>query len=1270
MQHYSRYSAMRKKATILTTFLFLLIFFANSNAQDRTMMQGFYWDVSPGGVWYDSLAYYSEELGKAGFDGIWMPPPSKGFAGGFDVGYTPYDYYDLGEFSSQGSVATRYGTRAQLVNAIQALQGAGLEVYMDLVLNHRSGGSLEYNPYYNPFRGADDASNYTGWGGGNTQGGSGFSEWTFSTSGDGSAGFFRGTSNREGREPIDTDGNAFGMFSNDGTGTGAFASRAFAHNSDGELKPGESFSFDFSFRFTDGRRGIDLWENSNGTGFLANIEHAGSDALTFFPGAVTPSNRETIVGNIFNKATRLTFIWNGGSSNNLTIRAESLADNSFSEERTITVSAPPKSFTLLFENTISGGDYEPFFNNFNISNTYAADIPKGGSTFFEFCVDVSSQVDCSQFPEGDDARLSYTAFPLANGSGRIAWDPFDINDPENSRGGVEFFYPNAAINPGNTGDFFADNQLFDGTFGGFHQMYINGFGYDNALHDGFGNSLPKGDSLKVWGDWLTNELGLDGYRFDFVKGIHPEYFKSFMSYGAMAGKFQVHELYDGDMTRKRTYLSMLNTAVNPFSTSEPAPSTAAIFDFNLRFTYKDMTEGGDSYDIRALHTAGLFNNDVPYEQIVTFVENHDFDRLDYQGNNTFTDGSHQPIVENKMLAYAHMLTHPGYAQVWWRDYFYYGLGDEIRRLVAIRNQFASGPHRMLTTSIGDPFWPGGNQAVDEQQVYVMQREGIDSETGLIMAMNKHSSFDINVWVSVVNKPEWCGKELIDLTGTITNTIQIQEDCRVQIQTKANSYSVFVPVDYTFDVATGVLTGQEGWRLLSAPVETTFDSFLAPIWTQGATAASIPGGTPNIYRWNNDVGGKDVEDWLPVTDLTQTIEAGTGFLAYVYDQDVFDDPATAGFPKYLPARGNEIEAPVSPIINSTTDGWTLLGNPFALTIDWDRVEHSGIHDVVYVWDVNDSGGLPSDPDLGAVGTWKVSASGLGEFDGRVRPFQGFFVQTSGSSPTVTFTNASKKPGGAYFGKEQQPDFVKLTVEGNGMSNNTWLRFSNLGGNKQTSSDALQLMPLSENYTIFSAQKEDGNLYHVGHFPPPDENLYIPLFVEGTRSGSYTIVADIANLPSHYTLYFVDYETDFTTQIDRNFQYEFELNQTAKSVNDPFKSILAKPQIAKSTENHRFAITARPLNGTDNTLPTQITLSQNYPNPFNPSTVISFELPESNTVTLEVFDMVGRQVATLVSGSLQAGTHQVTFDAAGLSSGVYLYRLTAGSTVLSRRLTVLK
>ncbi|MCH8494823.1 MAG: DUF1939 domain-containing protein [Balneolales bacterium] len=529
---------------VLLGALFFGVSTVKVNAQDKPMIQGFYWEATPGGVWYDSLAHYSDVLARAGFNSVWFPPPSKGAAGAFDVGYTPYDYYDLGEFDSAAGdrtsglgnfIPTRYGTRAGLEAAIARFHENGMKVYADVVVNHRSGGNLEPNPY---------------------------GQW-----------------------------------------------------------------------YTDR---------------------------------------------------------NGGS---------------------------------LFS-------------------------PGGDSTF--------------------------TAFPLTHGSGRIAWP---IGE------GGQYFFPNAVRNPDNTGDFFAGNQI-----GGFHQLYVNSFGYDNALHDGDGSNLPLGDSLMVWGDWLINEIGFDGFRFDFVKGVHPEYFKRFMSQPGTADAFHVHELYDGDIGRLQTYLNQINGT----------PTQGTVFDFNLRFAYKEMSDGGDGYDIRTLHNRGLFNHGVPYDRIVTFVENHDFDRTNYLG--AVEQEGHSPVVGNKILPYAHMLTHPGYAQVFWRDYFHYGMRDEINRLVQIRSQFASGMHRIptaYTDGSGDfqsPFWPG-NATEDPKHVYVGERVGTGGQTGLVVAINKHSSFPIDVWVTI--KP-WAGKQLYDITGNIPGTTEVFADGRVLLNTQPSTYAVFVPTDYVLE----------------------------------------------------------------------------------------------------------------------------------------------------------------------------------------------------------------------------------------------------------------------------------------------------------------------------------------------------------------------------------------------------------------------------------------------------------------------------------------
>ncbi len=89
-----------------------------------------------------------------------------------------------------------------------------------------------------------------------------------------------------------------------------------------------------------------------------------------------------------------------------------------------------------------------------------------------------------------------------------------------------------------------------------------------------------------------------------------------------------------------------------------------------------------------------------------------------------------------------------------------------------------------------------------------------------------------------------------------------------------------------------------------------------------------------------------------------------------------------------------------------------------------------------------------------------------------------------------------------------------------------------------------------------------------------------------------------------------------------------------------------------------------------LPDGFTLSQNYPNPFNPSTTIDFSLPFTADAIIKVYDMTGRVVSTINMPGTTAGTHSVQFDAANLSSGVYLYRLEAGGFTIAKMLTLVK
>ncbi|MGJ3249651.1 MAG: alpha-amylase [Elainellaceae cyanobacterium] len=109
-----------------------------------TLMQAFHWDIPHDGTLWNELEMKAKDLASAGFTALWLPPAYKGQAGEYDVGYGVYDLFDLGEFQQknkhENSCRTKYGTRDEYLAAIQALKSHNIQVYADVVLNHKDGG--------------------------------------------------------------------------------------------------------------------------------------------------------------------------------------------------------------------------------------------------------------------------------------------------------------------------------------------------------------------------------------------------------------------------------------------------------------------------------------------------------------------------------------------------------------------------------------------------------------------------------------------------------------------------------------------------------------------------------------------------------------------------------------------------------------------------------------------------------------------------------------------------------------------------------------------------------------------------------------------------------------------------------------------------------------------------------------------------------------------------------------------------------------------------
>jgi len=488
------------------------------------------------------------------------------------------------------------------------------------------------------------------------------------------------------------------------------------------------------------------------------------------------------------------------------------------------------------------------------------------------------------------------------------------------------------------------------------------------------------------------------------------------------------------------------------------------------------------------------------------------------------------------------------------------------------------------------------------------------------------------------------------------------------------------------------TEDECFRTLSSPFEgLTYAEVLDGIWTQGATGADFTGGDPNVWRF--DVNATSDEpgfaagtgDYVPVTDLNTVINPGEGFLVSVFQDDEFGVPGT--FEKALDRirgkeHGDDASDTIEPDINTTVNGFTLLGNPYATAIDFDLLTKNGLTDVAYIYDNAASDWVSSSP-----------ISGIGDFNGLISPFQGFFVETASSGPSITINDDAKVPTqtATFYGKENsspEVDYVRLQLEGEELKTSAWIAFTEAGDmDTYAYGDALQLTPYAGNFAILATRKTDDTLLDIGVFPHPGQapvDFEIPLYIETTKTGSFTLRATDLELPlSMEDLVLYDRERDVEIPINEDMEYKFELNRAKKAnllVGNSLSCNLAGNDLARAgspnkakvsgSGTSRFVIKLADNRVTNGEMPIYLSLKQNYPNPFNPTTQITYELPQENNVLLEVFDMAGRPGATLVKQSGRAGTHTVNFDASDLSSGIYMYRLQAGSAVLTRKLTLVK
>ncbi|MEX2477973.1 MAG: T9SS type A sorting domain-containing protein [Gracilimonas sp.] len=207
------------------------------------------------------------------------------------------------------------------------------------------------------------------------------------------------------------------------------------------------------------------------------------------------------------------------------------------------------------------------------------------------------------------------------------------------------------------------------------------------------------------------------------------------------------------------------------------------------------------------------------------------------------------------------------------------------------------------------------------------------------------------------------------------------------------------------------------------------------------------------------------------------------------------------------------------------------------------------------------------------------------------------------------------------------------------------------------------------------KEGNDFYNeLTMFSAAEQTITLPIHLSSSEGGRFTFsVTEWDEIPTDLQITLVDSKTDKEYNLRKDFSVTVDLNFTASNSNRNNEGSLSKTQYR---EDERFVIKMKPSASVEKNeegitdKPRQLELHQNYPNPFNPVTTISFYLPESEEVRLSVFNIVGQPVAVIVDGTLSVGQHQFDWDATDKPSGMYIYQLEVGNSVMTRKMTLVK
>ncbi len=282
---------------------------------------------------------------------------------------------------------------------------------------------------------------------------------------------------------------------------------------------------------------------------------------------------------------------------------------------------------------------------------------------------------------------------------------------------------------------------------------------------------------------------------------------------------------------------------------------------------------------------------------------------------------------------------------------------------------------------------------------------------------------------------------------------------------------------------------------------------------------------------------------------------------------------------------------------------------------------------------------------------------------------FYLFNNGYVHTTTIM-----PGGGYWIKTNAAGKIILSMRnvldaGRGV----------VGKPNLVSDEATDPFTMYDRFTITDATGSTQNLFvrnalltgttdNIEMPPPSPDNEFNVRFSPNQYLQS--IMPDSVGTDLSIALNAVTYPAELTWEINPDNGLTYILPEGGGGLGKGNSLSRSKRMILQNRGDGFVHFNVSNRNVQENELPAQFSLQQNYPNPFNPSTVISYDLPLDVHVTLKVYDVLGREVMTLVNGVVEAGYHQTILNAANLASGLYFYRLQAGAYASVKKLMLMK